>query len=47
MAGGRPNMVRADTIDLQDQGAPTAAEHHKQIEAANKYKRSAAQKRKV
>jgi len=26
-------MVRADTIDLQDQDAPTAAEHHKQIEA--------------
>jgi hypothetical protein len=32
MAGGRPNMVRADTIDLQDQDAPTAAEHNKQIE---------------
>jgi hypothetical protein len=31
MAGGRPNMVRADTIDLQDQDAPTAAEHNKQI----------------
>jgi hypothetical protein len=31
MAGGRPNMVRADTIDLQDQEAPTAAEHNKQI----------------
>jgi len=26
-------MVRADTIDLQDQDAPTAAEHHKHIEA--------------
>jgi len=26
-------MVRADTIDLQDQDAPTAAEHNKQIEA--------------
>lgn len=25
-------MVRADTIDLQDQDAPTAAEHNKQIE---------------
>jgi hypothetical protein len=33
MAGGRPNLVRADTIDLQDQDAPTAAEHHKHIEA--------------
>lgn len=25
-------MVRADTLDLQDQDAPTAAEHHKHIE---------------
>jgi hypothetical protein len=33
MAGGRPNMVRADTIDLQDQDSPTAADHQKHIEA--------------
>ncbi|KAM0722297.1 hypothetical protein Q7P37_001738 [Cladosporium fusiforme] len=32
MAGGRPNLVRADTLDLQDQEAPTAAEHHKHID---------------
>lgn len=25
----RPNIVRADTIDLQDQDSPSAAEHHK------------------
>jgi hypothetical protein len=25
----RPNIVRADTLDLQDQDNPTAAEHHK------------------
>jgi hypothetical protein len=33
MAGGRPNMVRADTIDLQDHDSPTAADHQKHIEA--------------
>lgn len=32
MPGGRPNLVRADTLDLQDQEAPTAAEHHKHID---------------
>nr|POF13814.1 tip elongation aberrant protein tea4 [Quercus suber] len=26
----RPNIVRADTIDLQDQENPTASDHHKQ-----------------
>lgn len=25
----RPNIVRADTIDLQDQDSPSAAEHHR------------------
>lgn len=33
MAHGRPNLVRADTIDLQDQDAPTAADHHKHPES--------------
>lgn len=32
-AGSRPNLVRADTIDLQDQDAPSAAEHNKHLDA--------------
>lgn len=43
MAHGRPNLVRADTIDLQDQDAPTAADHHKHPESGGIAPHQAAQ----